>query len=241
MSDPEKTEKKAPTRLSGPLWHRHRVRWTFVSPIYASVPANPEVIAAWLQARQPSVRPPHARSIDEIQEEVIASLATLSDTEASIAQDTLLVFQYADVLGEPERAIAFRHDTIRAHMKDCGRVLSAQFIGTITKERAFSTRVINGVYPDPTAPQIVLRRQDGALVLKPDDERDHFVHTFRGNALKRVQEIAPPVVIEFDILVLGSSVTRSDLDYLFQYGGVHGYGGERSRDGGKYVHEWVTA
>lgn len=221
------------TKALPPLWRRWAVQWDFFTPLYASTPADPEVIRAWLESRTPTARPPGGRSIDEIQEEVVASLATESSKEDEIVERTLLVFQYAPCEGE--RVISLRADTIRAHLKDCARVISAQYIGPLKGERQFSTKVINGAYPDPARPWIDVSRPDGPRCTKPDREEDRFVHTFRGNALKRLQILDPPTVITFTLKTLGDSLKRRDLEYLFQYGGVHGYGGERSRDGGKYV------
>jgi hypothetical protein len=215
-----------------PLWRRFRCEWTFVSPVYASTPADPELVEAWLASRQPAVRPPGGKTIDEIQEEVFESLA---DAEGERPTEYgMLVFQYADLEGE--RGICLRTDTIRAHWKDCARQISEQYLGRKAKERAFSTRVKNGLYQDPQQAWVPLRRPDGRWVTKPDRELDRAVHTRHGSALKRLQIVDPPSMVSFEFLSMGNSLGQKDLDLVFQYGGVHGYGGERSRDGGKYLH-----
>ena len=215
-----------------PLWCRFHVEWTFLSNLYGSTPADPELVDAWLKARQPTARPPGGKTINQIQEEVFESLAD-ADGETP-TEYGMLVFQYADLEGD--RCIALRPDTIRAHAKDCARQISAQYLGTMKGARAFSTRVINGLYQDPRQPWIPVRRPDRSLVTKPDGETDRPVHTRYGSALKRLQYISPPSLVEFDLLVLGNSLALEDLNLLFEYAGVHGYGGERSRDGGKYFH-----
>jgi hypothetical protein len=199
-----------------------------MSNVYASVPGDPEVIARWTDARKPRVRPPGGKSIDEINEEVVQSLA---EGEAD-PEYQLLVFQYTDLEGQ--RVIALRQETIRAHLKDCASVLSAQYIGKIEKERSFAVKFKNAVYLDPRQRWLPLRREDGSYITKPDGEMDRMVHTWRGNALKRIQYVEPPCAVTFRLLMLGTSITRKDLQRVLDYGGVHGYGGERSLDGGKY-------
>jgi len=228
------TKKPAATASpGGDLWTRYRVRWEFLTSLCGSTPADPEVIAAWLAAREPKVKPAGALSITEINEEVLASIER-GDGEPD-QNFSMLVFQRH--AGE----LVMRAATVRAHMKDCARVLSAQFIGRIQGERAFSTRVINGVYPDERTYWLPIRRPDGARITAADGSRDKAIHV-RGprgeplNALKRFEYIAPPSVLEFELKVLGRSVSEMDLHHLFTYGGTHGYAGERSDGEGRYTY-----
>ena len=58
------------------MWTRYRVEWIFpLHKLCASVPADPDIVKKWLEARQPAVRPPAAKTINEIQEEVFATIA----------------------------------------------------------------------------------------------------------------------------------------------------------------------
>jgi hypothetical protein len=216
------------------MWTKYRVQWDFLGRLCGSVPADPEIVRAWLEARKPKVRAPASRSIDEIQEEVFATLAA----EEEPAAFGIHVFQRVD------GHLAQRAATIKAHLKDCAKVLSAQYIGNVRGERAFSTRVINGVYPDPKMYWIPVRRPDGSLVTKHDGEQDKPIHV-RGprgeqlNALKRYEWVEP-ARLDFCLLVLTSmgnkpSVSEEDLSTVMEYGGVHGYAGERGDGEGKYV------
>lgn len=211
------------------LWTPYRVRWDFLTRLCGSVPSDPEIVKAWLAARQPTHKPPAARSIEAINEEIFA---TLADGDEPI-EYSHLVFQ------RHEGGLAMRAATIRAHLKDCARVLSAQYIGKIQGERAFSTRVINGLYLDPAAYWIPILRPDGSRVTEHDGEQDKAIHV-RGprgqqmNALKRYEWVEP-ARMDFALLVLGESVTASDLEHLFRYGGVHGYAGERGDGEGRYT------
>lgn len=210
------------------LWTVYGIQFNFLTRLCGSVPGDPELVKAWVAARTPAVKPPGGKSIDEIQEEVFASLAEPVESE----QFSMLVFQ------RDSGHIVMRSATFRAHMKDCARVLSAQWIGRIKGERSFSTRVINGLYLDPKQYWIPVLRPDGEKIVEHDGEQDKAIHV-RGprgeliNALKRFQWIQP-ARIDFKLLVLGNSVSLTDLEHLFHYGGVHGYGGERGDGEGRY-------
>lgn len=218
------------------IWVWYLVRWHFLTKICASVPANPEIIEKWLKARQPKVKPPGAKSIDEINEEALASIEH-GDGEVD-EHDSMLVFQRHD------GRLVQRSGTIKAHIKDCARVVSAQAVARIERERAFSTRVINGVYPDEREYWIPLLRPDGRGISEADGAFDKPVHTrdMRGrpiNALKRFEFVEPPCHMEFHLKVLAKSVPATDLHKLFNYGGTHGYAGERSDGEGRYEYEFA--
>lgn len=213
-----------------PLWARYRVRMSFLTKLCASVPADPAIIKKWLEAREPLVKPAGARSIEEINEEVLASVER---GEGEPDQEfSMLVFQ------RERGALVMRAATVKAHLKDCARVLSAQYIGRIQNERAFSTRVVNGVYLDPSVYWLPILRTDGTSIMAADGAYDKPIHT-RGpqgvqNALKRFEYVEPPSMLEFTLQVLGKSVSETDLHHVFTYGGVHGYAGERGDGEGRY-------
>ncbi len=231
MKTATKQPDASPTPSTPPLtlWTRYLVRWTFLTSLCASVPANPEIVKAWLDAWKPTTKPAGALSIEEINEEVIASLERGDDAPPEFS---MLVFQ------RHNGVLVMRSGTVRAHIKDCARVLSAQFIGRVEKERAFSTRVINGVYPDKSQYWIPICREDGATIQTADGAHDKPIHT-RGpqgvvNALKRFEVVEPPSTMTFQLNVLGRSVSETDLHHIFTYGGTHGYAGERGDGEGRY-------
>lgn len=220
------------------LWTTYRVRWDFITQLCGSVPADPEIIEQWVRARQPKVRPAGARSFNEIQNEVISAL------ESGEAEDkpeySILTFQRFPIATALEAGqLVMRAATVRAHLKDCARVMSAQYWPKVKGERAFSTRVINGLYPAPTPYWIPILRPDGTPVMKHDGERDKAIHV-RGprgeqqNAIKRFEWVEP-ARMDFTLRVLGESIREEDLRLLLEYGGIHGYAGERSDGEGKYT------
>src|SRR3990167_1164411 len=228
------------------MWTRYRVTWQFTTKLCGSVPADPEIVKAWTDARKPTVRPPGARSMDEINEEVLNSLAR--GEEFAEAECNMLTFQ------RHEGICCMRAATIRAHLKDCVRQIAEYHVGRIDKERSFSTRFINCVYPDPMVYWVPILRPNGSPVTKHDGEQDKPVHV-RGprgmqSALKRFEWIEP-ARLDFTLLVLTAAGTRpgkkgeppvpipsiseKDLGTVMTYGGVHGYAGERGDGEGKYT------
>lgn len=217
------------------IWTKVRVRWDFVTKLCGSVPADPDLMDLWVKSRAPKVKPPNARSLSEINEEVLTTLAEPTEEELG----GLLVFQRVNGV------CVMRAATIKAHIKDCARVLSNQYVGRITGERAFSTRVINGVYVDPVTYWIpILHQADGTPASGPDGEFDKAVHvrTPQGNrsAIKTIHFVND-ARLEFTLCILTSkgnkpSVSHEDLEVLFQYGGVHGYAGERGDGEGRYLY-----
>jgi hypothetical protein len=219
---------KAPKSSGIPAvsWTRFRVTWLGLTKLCGSVPADPEIVRAWTDARKPRVQPPGGRSLDEINEEVLAALPEVADSDSNI-----LTFQRHTGL------CTMRAATIKAHLKDCARRLSAR-TGRIEGEAAFSTKVINYVYPAPAPYWVPIVRPEGEPVTKQDGEMDRPITTFRGTALKRFEWIQP-WRLDFVLQVLTVSnkaaVGREDLEKLLLYGGVHGYGGERGNGEGKYI------
>ena len=223
------------------MWTKYRVRWEFLTRLCGQTPARPDVVKDWLDARKPSARPAGARSIDEINEEVLSTLETATAVAEVEAERSSLVFQ------RWSGALAMRAATVRAHYKDCARVISQNFTGKVEKgsgERSFATRVINCVYYDPSEYWLPIWRPDGAPIVEPDGtlEKAARAMTRQGpmSFLKQIEYIEPPSVIEFTLLVMSSlpgkqdAVVETDLHYLFQYGGIHGYAGERGDGEGRY-------
>jgi hypothetical protein len=228
---PDPTDSIASPKTLPPLWTLYRVRWTFLTRLCGSVPADPELIKAWIAAREPRVKPAGSLSIEEVNEEVLASIER-GEGEADQSY-SMLVFQRHGG-GLVERAA-----TTKAHIKDCAFQLRRIYIGKIQGELTLDNRVKNGVYPDKRVYWIPILREDGTPVIEADGAYDKPIHV-RGprgeqlSALKRFEYIEPPSMIEFTLQVLGNSVSEIDLHRVFEYGGTHGYAGERSDGEGRY-------
>lgn len=207
------------------LWRKYSVRLDFLTSLCASIPANPDLVKVWLEARKPTVRPPQGRSIDEIQEEVLNTIVA----EEEEPPRSLLVFQRVN------QCLCVRAGTLRAHIKDCARQISIYYVGKIAKEKSFSSRVINTVYPDETQYWIPILDASEKPFTQPTGQRDKPVHTWQGNALKTIEFIEGAHLV-FTLKVLGGQVSEKDLNTVLEYGGVHGYAGERGDGEGRYHH-----
>ncbi len=220
-----------------PLWNEYRIQWTFITRLCGQTPANPNILKIWIENRQPRVKPAGAKSISEINEEVYNSIRRGDDAVSAEEQEELskLVFAHDDAGN-----LAMRASTVRAHLKDCARVLSAQYIGRVEGERAFSTRVKNGLYPANAPYWIpILDSETGKPKRVPDGDYEQPIHVSGPRGTRSAIKCFDYVVgarMNFTILVLGKSVSEDDLHTLFQYGGVHGYAGERSNGEGKYTY-----
>lgn len=217
-------------------WTEYRVSKIGLTPLCGSVPSAPDIIAAWLEARQPRVRAPGARSMQEVNEEVLASLER--GEEYDPVTSNVLVFQ------RHHGICCVRYDTLRAHIKDCARVVSG-YTGRMQGERSFATKAVNGLYTDAKEYWVPVRRPDGEPVDKHDDELERAVHPKPGiSALKKFERIMPwRIDFTLKVLTVGGklAVAEDDLHTIFTYGGTHGYGGERGADGGKYEYTLAAA
>lgn len=212
------------------VWTRWTVEWEFLTKVCGSVPADPALVTKWLESRQPSARPVGARSMQEINEEVVATLE--SELVEDAADYAMLTFQ------RQNGTLVLRASTLRAHMKDCARQLSSFFVGRVKGERTFAVKMVNCVYLDESQYWVPMLRE-GKPLNQADGFFDKAVHvmTRQGSrsALKRIEFVERPH-LKFTLKTLGTVIHEDDLHILFQYGGTHGYGGERSDGEGRYTY-----
>ncbi len=50
-----------------PVWNDYDVEFTLLTSLCSSVPADPEVMRAWIASRQPKVKPAGAKTITQDQ------------------------------------------------------------------------------------------------------------------------------------------------------------------------------
>jgi len=213
------------------MWTRYEVEWRFITRLCGSLPADPDLQRKWLESRRPTVRPPDSKSIDEIAAEVQES------TEEVVSEEKgLYVFQ------RQEGGLVLRMATVRAHIKDCARVLSALYVGKIEREKSFAVKVLNSVYYPPEVYWVAVLGEGGEQVKGPTATYDKAIHvrTMQGerSALKTMEYVTG-AVMRFPLLVLTQPsgkgvISEDDLATVMEYGGTHGYGGERSDGEGRY-------
>lgn len=194
--------------------------WKFKEKLCGSVPQSRELIRPWLEARAPKVKPVDAIPLDELEEEVANSI---QETEERVT----LGFQH------DESGLYVRAGTIRAHIKDCSNQIK-DLVGI----KALRSKVANRVYIEPY--KVYLYRGD-EIVKEEDGEEERPVHaiTSKGpiTALKRIRYVEKPV-LRFRLLLLeNKEVTEEVLRAIFEYGAIHGYGGERGMGEGQYEYK----
>ena len=203
------------------MWKFYDVTLKFEGKLCGSVPLSKELIRPWLEGRKPNTKPDNARPLEEIEEEV---LATIQETE----ERTTLGFQ------QDKGDLFVRAGTIKAHLKDC-----ANQIKDIVGIKALRSKVANKVFVD--LDPVFILRQDGATVEEPDGEFERAVHvmTAQGprNALKRIKYVERPVLKFTLCLLKDKEITGEVLRSIFEYGSIHGYGGERGMGEGRYIFE----
>lgn len=228
------------------MWKKYKVTLEFNNRLCGSTPLDPEMMAAWLDARKPAVRPPGSRSQDEILAEAMGSVATqnLAEENEGIEQRTTLGFQAF------KGNLMMRGGTVKAHLKDCSRIISS-FSARIEGERSFAVKVINCVYVGEYWIPIL---KNGKILTKPDGFFDKSVHmnTPRGprSAIKRIGYVEG-ATMDFTLNIMetvkgkdregkdkgGDVVHLKDLKSLLDYGSVHGYAGERGDGEGRYTYK----
>lgn len=213
------------------LWQRYKVTWEFTNRLCGSFPLSKDMIQPWLDARKPTNKPEGARSIKEIADEAMESIQTPEEEAQALEERTTLGFQrYDDYL-------VMRGGTIRAHIKDCARVLSS-FSARAQGEKSFAVKAINSIYPDEYWVPIL---KNGKGIKISDGTFDKAVHvqTAMGprNALKRIHFVEQPSLV-FHLNVLstakGEVISQKDLETILEYGSIHGYAGERGDGEGRY-------
>lgn len=211
------------------LWTRYKVIWDFPGNLFGSVPKNKELIGSWLEARRPKATPPNARSIPEIQDEVFTTLLNEETPEEQL-EKVALGFQSVN------NCLVMRGATIRAHLKDCGRIVGTMYVGKIEKEKSLGWKITNGLYVEEY--WVPICRPDGVSVSEPDGKRELMVHAMTRmgpvNSLK-VVDFVSNVRMTFTLRLL-CGLKMSDVETIMEYGAVHGYAGERSMGEGRYIH-----
>jgi len=212
------------------------VTMNFTGRLCGSVPQNPEIVRDWITARAPKTTPENpVATIDEIVDEVNKSLEVqqegMSEDEIQkMIEKTTLGFQ-ADGDGN----LVVRMGTIKAHLKD-----SANQVKEALGIPAFKSRVANNLYLLDYFNPIM---KNGDNVTESDDSYEQPVHAFvrskgvveKINALKVIHYLVKPTITYRFSLQRNGLVPIGSLVKILEYGGQHGYGGERSLGEGRYT------
>lgn len=216
------------------MWQKYKVTWEFRERLCGSFPLSKDMIQPWLDARKPPNKPAGARSMAEITSEAVESMGDADAEAQQLEERTTLGFQ------RNEDYLVMRGGTVRAHIKDCARVISS-FSEKPQKgsgQRSFAVKVVNCIYVDEYWIPIL---KNGKGIKISDGTFDKAVHvtTAQGprNALKRIHFVEKPTLI-FHLNILstpkGEILDEKDLETIMQYGSIHGYAGERGDGEGRY-------
>jgi len=207
------------------IWKRYGVELEFEQPVAASIPKTPDEVAAMLQHRMPSEGAFKQMSdpvpVDELAEQVTEEVGATEEAERGWS-----------TFKRDEDGIYLEARCLRGHIKDC-----AQQLAIFLDIRGLKAKVANRVYVEP----VCLRptRTDGTPVKEIDGTETRMIHviTKRGprNDIKYVDYVSPPSRLVFTLKVLNDGlVDRKLIESLFEYGGTHGMGQERSQQWGQY-------
>lgn len=214
------------------MWKNLEVRFKFENKLCGSVPLDPKMIEPWLSARMPNTKPNGARGIEDIAKEVMTSTMVEEENKEITDRITLGFQKFGD-------GLVMRGGTIKAHLKDCSRIVTSMITGKVKGERSLSQRVVNCVN---VSEYWIPLLKDGNPIKEADNVFEKAVHvmTMLGprNALKRILYIEKPEM-KFNLMVALTKdgkpvVSLEELTSVFEYGSMHGYAGERGDGEGRY-------
>jgi hypothetical protein len=204
------------------MWKKYEVELHFTTPFASSTPKNPKDIEAMIVARAPSDSQLKRRMeageditpLDKLADQVGEEVEAEEEAERGYA-----------TFKRDDNGLYYEARCVRAHIKDCANQLQG-LLGI----KALKSKVANRVYVEPS--KIYLGKKE------PDGNETRIVHamTMKGprSSLKTIDYVDQPV-LKFQLKVLDDGLVDRDLlEAIFEYGGEHGMGQERSQDWGKY-------
>lgn len=231
------------------IWQDYRITWQFETAVFGSFPASSDILAKFTQKKMDDgkIRPtsrielgPEGRmditadglSMKELYDRKVEEALETLPTEEEMVEERSLVFRrYQNVL-------SVHGGTIRSHVKDCARTLSSMLLPKVQGEKSLAVRATNCLYVREDWVSLI---RNGKNLTAPDMIEEFFVHVrhprtgVQMSSIKRVEGLEPGVSLTFTLAILGDLVTQEELTMILSYGGLHGYGQERSRGMGRYT------
>jgi hypothetical protein len=204
------------------MWKKYEVELRFTTPFASSTPKNPKDIEAMLVARAPS-EPALKKRMEA--GEVITLIPELAEEVAEEVEASEQAERGYATFKRDDKGLYYEARCVKAHIKDCANQLQG-----FLEIKALKSKVANRVYVEPA--KIYLGKQE------PDGNETRIVHamTMKGprSSLKMIDYVQEPT-LKFVLKVLDDGVIDEEiLKAIFEYGGIHGMGQERSQDWGKY-------
>lgn len=196
------------------LWLTYQVELLFTSPLASGTPKRPGDIKAMLEARMPTSVPANAQPLLELGEEIGEEVEASEEVTKGYA-----------TFKRDDHGLYFEARCVRAHIKDCASRLQG-----ILGIAALKAKVANRVYVEP--PRLYLGKD------KPDGTETRIIHVIvRQGPRSGFKDIdyVEDAHLKFSLKVLNDGLINENiLQAIFEYGGVHGMGQERSQDFGRY-------
>ncbi len=209
------------------MWNRYEVELRMTGYFAASLPRTREEIEKMLLNRIPTKIPEDFIPLDVLADEVAEKVGTTEETEEEEVKYGWATFPWND------DGLYYEGRCVRGHLKDCAN----QVKDVIKPEvRALKAKVANKVY---VMTDIIPLMVNGAQVKEITGTVQRFVQvmTRQGprSTIKYVDYLEKPV-LTFRLNVLDDGIITSDiLNFIFEYGGIHGMGQERSQGWGRYT------
>ena len=228
------------------MWKTYQVELQFTTSFASSTPKNTKDIEAMLGARMPNKPPEDAIPLDELAEQIKEEVEATEEVERGYA-----------TFKRDDDGLYYEARCVRGHIKDCANILQK-----LLAIKALKSKVANRVYVQPAKIRMiregkVIQTPDGTFdtevtpvgmpwlhtvplgqINEPDGTETRIVHamTPKGprSSLKAIDYVNFPL-LKFRLKLLDDGVIGEDiLLAIFEYGGEHGMGQERSQDWGKY-------
>lgn len=202
------------------MWLQYRVVLDVEGPFAASLPKDRDAIRAMLEHRMPGRKPDGAVPIDELVDQVATAVATEDQPDEEQLPG-------ASTFPSDEKGLYYEGRCVRGHLKDC----ALQIQGFFPSVKNFRAKFVNRVYV--MTDKIYL----GVNEVAGTQERFIQVMTRQGprSSIKYIDWVDSPT-LEFTLRLLNDDViTEEHLKAVFEYGGIHGMGGERSQSWGRYT------
>jgi hypothetical protein len=196
------------------MWKRYKVELQIDGPFAAALPKTEEEIKSMIENRMPSNKPDDAKPIDDLIEQVSGEVGV------DKFQPGWATFKC------DENGLYYEGRCVRGHIKDC-----ALQVAKILDILAFKAKVSNNVYVETDKITLLKQAPDGF------EKRFIQVMTRQGprSTYKYIDYINSPK-LEFVLKLLERGpITVKHLETIFEYGGVHGIGQERSQGWGRYT------
>lgn len=207
-----------------PMWLYYQVTLQFDGPFASAIPKDPHEIRAMLEHRMPANPPAGATPIDELAEQVAQEVQA-----DEVPQPGWSTFK------QDENGLYYEGRCVRGHLKD----VALQVASFMTETKAGKTEVVKNFRSKFVNKTYVVTNKIPLGKKEPDGNEQRFIQvmTRQGprSSFKFIDFVDSPRMT-FVLKVLNDGVIREEhLRTIFEYGGTHGMGQERSQDWGRYA------